>query len=362
MPKTPRPSPPENPLVVALAYDGLCTFEYGVAVEVFALPRPEMGPGWYRFATAAVEPGPLRAMGGLLVTADGGMELLAQAGTVIVPGWRGADAPVPPALLEALHAAHGRGARILSLCSGAFVLAAAGLLDGGRATTHWRYAETLAVRYPAVTVAPDVLYVDSGRVLTAAGTAAGIDLCLHLIRRDHGAEAANKVARRLVVPPHREGGQAQFIERPVPSAREGSRLSPLLDRMRTQAGESWPVDRMAAEAGMSRRSLIRRFRAATGETPAAWLAAARLARARDLLETTGLGIEAVAEGCGLGSAAALRAGFRARFGLAPSAWRARFRGEVSPGPTPPRPAAPRGRAGPPPAPGAPEPLPSPPAR
>ncbi|MCR0983063.1 transcriptional regulator FtrA [Roseomonas populi] len=342
VPKTSPLSPPDNPLVVALAYDGLCTFEYGVAVEVFALPRPEMGPDWYRFATAAIEQGPLRAMGGLRVLADGGMELLEEAGTVIVPGWRGADAPVPPALAEALRAAHARGARILSFCSGAFVLAAAGLLDGGRATTHWRYAEALAARHPTVTVVPDVLYVDSGQVLTAAGTAAGIDLCLHLIRRDHGAEAANKVARRLVVPPHREGGQAQFIERPVPPAREGSRLSPLLDRMRLEAGEAWPVDRMAAEAGMSRRSFIRRFRAATGEAPAAWLAAARLARARELLETSALGIEEVAATSGLGSAASLRAGFRARFGLAPSAWRARFRGEGSPGPARPgRPFPPR---------------------
>ena len=312
--------------MVALAYDGLCTFEFGVAVEVFGLPRPEMGPGWYRFATAAIEPGPLRAMGGVQLLADGGPELLAEAGTIIVPGWRGADAPVPPALLEALRAAHVCGARLLSFCSGAFVLAATGLLDGARATTHWRYAEALAARHPAVTVVPDVLYIDGGSVLTAAGTAAGIDLCLHLIRRDHGAATANAVARRLVVPPHREGGQAQFIARPVPGAREGSRLSPLLDRMRAALAEDWPVDRMAAGAGMSRRSFIRHFRAATGESPAAWLATARLAHARDLLETTALGMEAVAERSGLGSAATLRARFRAHTGMAPAAWRLGFAG------------------------------------
>ncbi|MBP0443357.1 transcriptional regulator FtrA [Roseomonas sp. SSH11] len=332
MPKTPRPAPPANPLVVAIAYDGLCTFEYGVAVEVFALPRPEMGPGWYRFATAAIEEGPMRAMGGLRVSADGGMELLAQAGTVILPGWRGIEAPVPPALIEALRAAHGRGARILSFCSGAFVLAATGLLDGGRATTHWRYAGALAARHPAITVMPDMLYVDSGALLTAAGTAAGIDLCLHLIRRDHGVAAANKVARRLVVPPHREGGQAQFIERPVPGTAEGSRLSPLLDRMRGRLAESWPVDRMAAEAGMSRRSFIRHFRAATGESPAAWLNAARIGHAQALLEGTGLGMEAVAAQCGLGSPASLRAHFRARTGMAPAAWRLGFTGSSSPAP------------------------------
>ncbi|WP_159349579.1 transcriptional regulator FtrA [Roseomonas harenae] len=326
VPKIPRPDPPANPLVVALAYDGLCTFEFGVAVEVFGLPRPEMGPGWYRFAVAAVEEGPLRAMGGVHVLADGGMDLLEQAGTVIVPGWRGVDAPVPLALLEALRAAHARGVRLLSFCSGAFVLAATGLLDGARAATHWRYAEALAARHPAVTVMPDVLYVDGGSLLTAAGTAAGIDLCLHLIRRDHGPAAANAVARRLVVPPHREGGQAQFIERPVPTAHEGSRLSPLLDRMRARAGEAWPLDRMATEAGMSRRSLIRRFRAATGESPAAWLLAVRLARAKELLEGTSLGMEAVAAESGLGSAATLRAHFRTRMGMAPAASRARCAG------------------------------------
>ncbi|WP_458094025.1 transcriptional regulator FtrA [Roseomonas sp. WA12] len=329
VPKTPRPTPPANSLVVALAYDGLCTFEFGVAVEVFGLARPEVGPGWYRFATAAIEPGPLRAAGGIQVLTDGGPELLAEAGTIIVPGWRGTDAPVPPALIEALRAAHARGARLLSFCSGAFVLAATGLLDGTRATTHWRYAEALAARHPAVTVVPDVLYVDGGPVLTAAGTAAGIDLCLHLIRRDHGAAAANAVARRLVVPPHREGGQAQFIARPVPGAREGSRLSPLLDRMRIALAEDWPVDRMAEEAGMSRRSFIRHFRDATGESPAAWLAAARLAHARDLLETTALKMEVVAERSGLGSAATLRTRFRARTGMAPAAWRLGFAGPAA---------------------------------
>ncbi|WP_426955284.1 transcriptional regulator FtrA [Muricoccus radiodurans] len=322
--------PPANPLVVALAYDGLCTFEFGVAVEVFGLPRPELEPGWYRFAVAGVEEGPLRAMGGVRVMADGGLDLLKTAGTVIVPGWRGADAPadapVPPPLLEALRAAHARGARLLSFCSGAFVLAATGLLDGKRATTHWRYAAALAARYPAVTVVPDVLYVDEGPILTAAGTAAGIDLCLHLIRRDRGSAAAGSVARRLVVPPHREGGQAQFIERPVPAVHEASRLSPLLDRMRASAGEDWPLDRMAAEAGMSRRTFIRRFRATTGATPAAWLLETRLARAKELLETTRLPMETVAEASGFPSAATLRLHFRGRLGVPPGAYRARFAG------------------------------------
>ncbi|HAP80374.1 MAG TPA: transcriptional regulator FtrA, partial [Enterobacteriaceae bacterium] len=207
-------NPPPNPLVVALAYDGLCTFEFGVAVEIFGLARPELGPDWYRFAVAAVDEGELRATGGVRVMADGDMSLIAQAGTVIVPGWRGADTPVPDALCQQLREAHRRGCRILSICSGVFVLAAAGLLEGCRATTHWRYLETLQQRYPDVEVVPDVLYVDEGTVLTSAGSAAGIDLCLHLVRRDFGQEATNSVARRLVVQPHRDGGQTQNIVRP----------------------------------------------------------------------------------------------------------------------------------------------------
>jgi AraC family transcriptional activator FtrA len=317
------PKPGFNPLVVVLAYDGLCTFEFGVAVEVFGLERPEMGPGWYRFAVAAERPGPLRAAGGVTVTAEAGLDLLAAAGTVVVPGWRAIDAPVPEAVRGAVRAAHARGARILSLCSGVAVLAAAGLLDGRRCTTHWRYAPGLAARYPALTVDPSVLYVDEGNVLTAAGSAAGIDLCLHLVRRDFGPEAANAVARRLVVPPQREGGQAQFIPRPVPK-RPGTRLAPLLDTIRARLGEAWTLPRMAEEAAVSLRGLHRRFREATGLSPGEWLLAERLARAQELLEATAMPVEAVAAEAGFGSAATLRLHFRDRFGVSPKAWRARF--------------------------------------
>jgi AraC family transcriptional regulator, transcriptional activator FtrA len=205
-----RPRAPENRRVVALAYDGLCTFEFGVAVEIFGLDRPEMGDDWYSFRVAAIEPGPLRAAGGIRVTTDGGLGLIERAGTIVVPGWRGADEPVPARVIKALRRAHAKGARLLSFCSGVFVLAATGLLDGKRAVTHWRYAERLARAYPRIAVVPDVLYMDEGSVLTAAGSAAGIDLSLHLIRRDWGVAAANSVARRLVVPAHRDGGQAQF--------------------------------------------------------------------------------------------------------------------------------------------------------
>lgn len=311
--------------MVLVAYDGLCTFEFGCAVEVFGLARPEMGPDWYRCAVAGIEPGPLRATGGVQVIADGGLDLVARAGTVVVPGWRGIDAPVPEALCAALRTARERGARILSLCSGAFVLAAAGLLDGRRATTHWRYAQALTARHPSLHFMPDVLYVDEGDVLTAAGSAAGLDLCLHLVRRDFGPEIANAVARRLVLPAHRQGGQAQYVERPVPRERAaGSRLGPLLDRVRRGLDQDWPIGRLAAEAALSPRALHRRFREATGQSPGAWLLAERIGHAKSLLEGTRLPIPEIAAACGFGSAATLRHHFRMQLGTSPAAYRAAF--------------------------------------
>jgi AraC family transcriptional activator FtrA len=313
-----------NRLVVTLAYDRLCTFEFGIATEVFGLPRPEMGPDWYRYAVCAVDRGPLRAVGGFQVMADGGLELLREAGTIVIPGWRGADEPVPPALIEGLRDAHARGARLMSICSGVFVLAAAGLLSGRRATTHWHYVEQLSKAYPDIRVEPDVLYVDEGSVLTSAGSAAGIDLCLHVVRHDFGAEAANRLARRLVVPPHREGGQAQFIERPVPPAREGARFGPLFDRMRARLAEEQPLAELAAEAGMSLRTFLRRFKAATGMPPGEWLLAERLLHARELLETTPHSVEDIAAASGFGSPATLRHHFRTRLATTPAAYRLRF--------------------------------------
>jgi AraC family transcriptional regulator, transcriptional activator FtrA len=318
------PNPPPNGrLVVALAYDGLCTFEYGVAVELFALPRPEMGQDWYRFATAAVEPGELKGLGGVRVVGDGGLELLEQASVIVAPGWRNPDAPVPPSLVEALLAANARGAQLMSICSGAFVLAATGLLDGRRATTHWRHADALRERHPAITVEPDLLYIDEGDVMTSAGSAAGIDLGLHLIRRDFGPEAANSVARRLVTPPHRDGRQAQVVQRPVPSVHEAARLGPILDRMRADLSRAYTIKALAGAAGMSERTFLRRFEAATGDTPARWLLSERLNRARDLLETSRAGIAQVAEAVGLG-APALRHHFRRQFSTTPGAYRAQF--------------------------------------
>ncbi|QPC90437.1 transcriptional regulator FtrA [Mesorhizobium sp. INR15] len=329
MPK-PR-SPLANPLVVAIAYDGLCTFEFGVAAEVFALPRPEMGTGWYRFAVAGVDAGEMRALGGVRFVADGGADLIDQAGTVIVPGWRGIDSPVPQPLIDALVKANERGARVVSICSGVFVLAAAGLLRGKRATTHWRYCARLKELYPDIEVVPDVLYIDEGDVFTSAGSAAGIDLCLHLVRRDFGTQAANAVARRLVVPPHRDGGQAQYIERSVPEPHERGRLGPLIDRMRADISGDYPVATLAGLAGMSERTFLRRFMAATGVTPARWLLSERLSRARTLLEDTSMPVEQIAESAGFGAAATLRHHFRQQFATTPAAYRTQFGGDASQG-------------------------------
>jgi len=318
---------PSNRSVAALVYDGLCSFEFGVAVEMFGLPRPE-SPAWYDFAVCAVEPGPLRAAGGLQVQAGEGLEVLARAGTVIVPGWRSVDAAIPPTLVEALRAAHARGARLVSFCSGVFVLAATGLLDGRRATTHWRYAEALAARHPRIRVEPDVLYVDEGALLTSAGSAAALDVSLHLIRRDWGPQVANLVARRAVVPAHREGGQAQFIPSPLPV--QGEPLGKLLEWMRRHLDQPLPLAELAARAKASERTLLRRFAESTGRTPRQWLIEERMGRARELLEGSTLSVEQIADRCGYASADTLRHHFRRALKLSPARYRERFSHRAGP--------------------------------
>ncbi|GHD68861.1 transcriptional regulator FtrA [Jeongeupia chitinilytica] len=309
--------------VVALAYDGLCTFEFGCVVEVFGLARPELSVPWYTLRVAAIEAGPLRAMGGIAVSVDAGLEAMLDADLVILPGWRGADAPPPAALLDALCAAHARGARIATICSGSFVLAASGLLDGRRATTHWRYAEKFAARHPAIAVQPDVLYVDEGRLLTSAGSAAGLDMMLHIVRSDYGAEVANSVARRLVIPPHRDGGQQQYIERPLPRF-DNNRLAQTMDWMRARAVEPLTLAQMAGHAAMSPRTFLRQFRDATGATPYDWLLRERVGIARHLLETGDIDLTRLAQASGFGSVESLRAHFRRVVGVAPSVYRRRF--------------------------------------
>ncbi|MEB7541427.1 transcriptional regulator FtrA [Enterobacter huaxiensis] len=312
------------PNVVVLAYDGLCTFEFGVAVEIFGLPRPEMGEAWYRFAVAAVDGGELRATGGIRILADGDLSLLNAADLIIVPGWRGTDQAVPAPLCEALRQASIRGCQLLSICSGVFVLAATGLLDGRKATTHWRYIEALKTRHPAIDVVEDVLYQDEGDILTSAGSAAGIDLCLHVVRRDYGMEAANRVARRLVIPPHRDGSQTQQLSRPVAQLRESQRLGKLFDYLHQHLAVPHTVDSLSRRVGMSQRTFLRRFQDATGTTPSRWLLNERLIRAKDYLENSRLSIDSIAEQTGFGQAATLRHHFRQHYALSPARYRKQF--------------------------------------
>lgn len=315
--------------VVALAYDGLCTFEFGVAVEIFGLPRPEMGERWYRFAVAAVDEGELRATGGIRLMTDGGMSLLSEADTIVVPGWRSIDSSVPPDLCKALVAAHARGCRIISICSGVFVLAAAGLLNGRKATTHWRYTDQLRARFPLIEVIDDVLYVGAEGVMTSAGSAAGIDLCLHLVREDFGIDAANIVARRLVVSPHRDGGQAQQIVRPVAKARESQRLGLLFDFLHQNLAANHTVASLAERAGMGSRTFLRRFEDATGKTPARWLLDERLLRATQHLTHSRLSVEQIAELCGFANASTLRHHFRQQYALSPLQYRKKMQSETN---------------------------------
>src|ERR1051325_964121 len=278
-----KPSPG---LVAALAYDGLNAFEFGIAVEAFGLPRPEL-PSWYDFVVVGIEPGPFRTIGGISLRATAGLERLRQAQTIVVPGWRDYREKPPQALLDALRAAHRRGARFLSICSGAFVLAEAGLLDNRRATTHWHYTATFRERFPKVRLEPDVLYVDENEIITSAGSAAGIDACLHLIRRDFGVRVANHIARTLVVPPHREGGQAQYVETPLPAnPRRG--LGEIMDWARERLHRPLSITQLAKRAAVSERTLLRRFIDSTGLTPKEWLHRERLHPAQLLLESSSL--------------------------------------------------------------------------
>ena len=312
--------------IAVLAYDGLCTFEFGIVYEVFGLPRPEVGTDWYEFKTVPIETGDLHASGGLTFKVAGKLSDLQDVGMVIVPGWRGIDSPVPQALCEGLRAAHKRGARIVSICSGAFVLAAAGLLAGRRATTHWRFQQELAQRYPDVRVESNLLYVDEGDILTSAGSSAGIDLCLHIVRSDFGARIANSVAKRLVVHGHRQGGQAQFVEHAVPTAYESQRLSSVLDYIRSHLATPLDIERLAKQVGMSRRTFHRRFVALTGVAPVRWLNNERVTRARDLLETSEATLDEIASLVGMNSAETLRYHFHSFFALSPDNYRKRFVG------------------------------------
>jgi AraC family transcriptional activator FtrA len=309
--------------VVAVVYDRVALFELAIATEVFGLPRPELGDPLYDFEVCSVDPGPLRATGRIRVQAPRGLRALAAADTIIVPGWRDPAETPPRRLLKALRQAHADGARVVSICSGVFVLAAAGLLDRRRATTHWRYVDQLRALYPSVRVEPDVLYVEEGRVFTSAGSAAGLDLCLHLVRLDHGAEVANQVARRLVIAPHRDGGQAQFIVRPI-AARPGHGLAHATDWALAHLDRPLRVNDMAKAAAISPRTFLRRFQAELGTTPHRWLNHQRVFAAQRQLESSQWSIEEVAEAVGFGTAQVLRLHFRRILRTSPNAYRRRF--------------------------------------
>ena len=329
-------------VVALLAMDDMNPFEFSIACEVFGIRRGEVlarmaEPRWYDLQVVTARPGHrLPTPFGFSLTVDRGLDALVEADTVIVPmspkppaaetqcaGWRTPALP-DDEVLAALRQAHANGARIVSFCSGAFALAEAGLLDGRRATTHWMYLQSFRDRYPRVEVVPDVLYVDEGSVLTSAGSAAGMDLSLHLLRRDRGDDAADLVARRMVVPPHRDGGQAQYTTVP-PTPAGGTPFAELLDWMVAHLDRPIEVADLAGRAAMSERTFARRFRDATGTTPLQWLTHQRVARARQLLETTDLTIDVVAARSGLGSAANLRARLRDACSVSPSAYRERFR-------------------------------------
>ena len=310
--------------VVALVSDRVAPFELGVACEVFGLDRSYLHDPWYSFTVASMDPGPLETKAGFKVVPDAGIEALDGADTIIVPGWEDIDRVPPMDVVEAIQRADERGARLLSVCSGAFVLGWAGVLDGRRCTTHWMYADDLAERFPACEVDPGVLYVVDGNVMTSAGTAAGIDLCLHVVRADHGAQVANALARRMVVPPHRDGGQAQYVEMPVPDGEADEPLGDVLTWAVTHLDEPHSVESLARRANLSPRTFARRFRQVTGTTPHQWLLRQRVLHAQHLLESTDEPVERIAQLAGFGSAAVLRQHFGKMVGTSPLQYRKTF--------------------------------------
>ncbi|MCI2423301.1 DJ-1/PfpI family protein [Saccharopolyspora sp. K220] len=307
--------------VVALLNPPQSPFELACAAEVFGIVRQDV-PAHYDFRICAERPGPLQTTVGYAMLVDTGLAALQEADTVVIPGWQPPGTPAPPTVTEALRAAHQRGARIIAICTGAFVLAQAGLLDGRRATTHWRQTAQLAAAFPEVQVDPDVLYVDHGDVATSAGSGAGIDLCLHLVRSDHGAAYAAQIARNMVLPPHREGSQLQYVTQPAP-ARADESLAPLLEWATAQL-DTLTVGQLAERAGLSSRTLARRFTEQLGTSPGQWLLGQRLDATRVLLEQTNLPVEAIANRVGLASAVNLRRRFRAHLGTTPGAYRRTF--------------------------------------
>nr|WSY53251.1 helix-turn-helix domain-containing protein [Streptomyces sp. NBC_00886] len=311
--------------VAVIVDEGTNPFEVGVATELFGLPRPELGlPGpLYEVLLCAPAREVRMNHGFFTLTGAYGLDAVDTADTLVVPGRPDNVVPRAAAVLDAIRRTHARGARVMSLCTGSFALAEAGLLDGRRATTHWMWADTFRALHPRVRLEPDVLFVDDGDVLTASGSAAALDLGLHVVRRDHGAEIANAVSRRLVFAAHRDGGQRQFVERPLPDVPDES-LAPLLAWAQKRLGEPLTVADLAVRAAVSPATLHRRFRAQLGTTPLAWLTGERVALACRLIERGEERLDVVAAKCGLGTGANLRVRLRRETGLSPSAYRRRF--------------------------------------
>ncbi|WP_212744798.1 transcriptional regulator FtrA [Parasedimentitalea maritima] len=316
------------PRVAALIYDGLCTFEYGIVAEVFGLSRPELGGSLFTFSSVQTEGKQNVAAGGLIVQATGTAQDLERADIIVVPGWRGKDEPVPEKLCALIQDCYARGALLFSICSGIYVLAAAGVLNGRSATTHWRYIDDFAQKYPDVTLRPNELYVDKDNIITSAGSSAGIDASVHIVRNYYGAEIANSVARRLVMHGHRHGGQAQFIEQPVAKPGGSHRLSDMMDQVRSTLAETHRVATMAKLAGMSPRTFQRQFQNHVGLPAMQWLAHERVTRACQLLETTTQSIEGISQTVGFESPDRLRYHFRNVLAVSPADYRKSFHRSV----------------------------------
>lgn len=308
--------------VTVIVQPGVAPFEFGIACEGFGVDRSRDGLPAYDFAVVSADPGPVHTEAGFTIETPHRLDRTATSDLIVVPA-ADEDRETDPRVLQALVDAVGRGARVMSICTGAIILGRAGLLDGRRCTTHWSYVEELQRDFPEADVVCDVLYVEDGPILTSAGTAAGLDLVLHIVRRAHGAEVANAVARRMIMPPHRDGGQAQFVEAAV-RTEDAAALAPLLDWMLEHLAEPHTVESLADRAHMSPRTFARRFAAETGASPYAWLQRQRVAAAQRMLEGTELPVELVAQRCGFGSAAALRQHFTRVVGTSPLAYRRSF--------------------------------------
>lgn len=310
--------------IAVIVFDGISAFHLSVPCTVFGEDLDRIGARPYDVVVCAENPGPIKTMSGFTIAVEHDLSVVASADTVIVPSWFDPNQRPSEALLQSVRDAHARGARIVGLCLGAFVLAEAGLLDGRTACTHWVWADTFSAMFPGVTLASDVLYRDDGDIVTSAGTAAAIDCCLHLLRTDQGAEVANRIARRMVTAPHRSGGQAQFVEQPLPSRREADPVADTLEWALHHLADPIGLDRMAEHAMTSRRSFSRNFRRATGTSVTCWLLTHRLALAQRLLETTPDDLEQVARSAGFGSSSTLRQHFATAFSISPSGYRKQF--------------------------------------